>query len=1053
MAAPQSPPAAYTVHFSRFSFQLRRQHLFLAAACLFALAAALPLILNPGFLNTRGGGDSPFLLQRLHQLETAVRDGHFPARWMPDANYGLGYPFYNFYAPLSIYIALFFRFLGFTTVGAIEAAQLLGFLVAAAGMFELGRRWLQSDWAGLLTAVAYTFAPFHMVNIYVRGDSLAEFWAMACYPWILLAADNVINCLENQESCRREISLLALAYAALVLSHNISALIFSPFLLLYILLRLWLRPVHASLPQSPNQNPNKQTRRANMLPPLLLALLLALALSAWFFIPALLEQELAQLDPVTEGYFHFSNHFRGADLVQTSLWFDYSVNGGSAFRMGLLQALTAVLGSFVILTRRSLPKAARLFILLTLLIATFMLTPLSRFLWDTLPLLPFTQFPWRFLSVQALPAALATGALALLPGRRLLTPLLAVLLALSGLALVSSDHLRLTDNDITAAKLAQYEWFTGNIGSTVSAEYLPPGVKPRPFSSAWLNGAPRESVHALQGDLLAAVVQEHRTGFQKWAVETAVSGATLIFPTLYWPGWSAAVDGTTAEINPAPGSGQIQLDIPAGVHTVTLRLTRTPVRLFAELLSLTAVLLLIWLLRPRPHKAWLLPTAAILITALAAYLWPRSELPPDNLTWDFAQMGYLHHDTNGIQFENGAVLSTYQYSQESVSAGDQIAITLNWELPPAEDFTLALTTPAAAWPVYDPSPPVIVKKTLNVPAAQETVTLAVPPNAPPGLLIPRLTLTDARALMPSGQTRGDLFLRPLLLKNSQSAAHANLLDARAVDVLARGLDALDVQLAWFTERPLSENYAASLRLLNPAGATVAQLDTQPGYGFQPSSAWQAGAWTHDWLALGIPQSLSATTPYALAVRLYAVESGEVVLTRRLGTVRQEETPVFEPHRPQFTLPEGVVGETAVFQNDTTALIQWRGYEAAQMGTSLDLTLYWEALANDHVDYTRFVHLIDAKTGQIVAQNDAYPQGNSYPTSQWTPGEIVVDPLRFDLSKLPPGDYAFAFGFYTQEGAAFTRLTAVTANGKIWPENRVLLTDDQLKVMIPQPTSD
>lgn len=64
-----------------------------------ALAAAYPLLSQPGLLNTRGGGDSPFLLQRLQQLETALRDGHFPVRWMPDANYGYGYPFFNYYAP------------------------------------------------------------------------------------------------------------------------------------------------------------------------------------------------------------------------------------------------------------------------------------------------------------------------------------------------------------------------------------------------------------------------------------------------------------------------------------------------------------------------------------------------------------------------------------------------------------------------------------------------------------------------------------------------------------------------------------------------------------------------------------------------------------------------------------------------------------------------------------------------------------------------------------------------------------------------------------------
>jgi uncharacterized membrane protein len=103
-------------------------------------AAAYPLLSEPGLLNTRGGGDSPFLLQRLHQLETALGDGHFPARWMRDANYGYGYPFFHYYAPLSLYVTAVFRFLGAGYVRAIHFSQLLGFLVAAAAAYRLGKR-------------------------------------------------------------------------------------------------------------------------------------------------------------------------------------------------------------------------------------------------------------------------------------------------------------------------------------------------------------------------------------------------------------------------------------------------------------------------------------------------------------------------------------------------------------------------------------------------------------------------------------------------------------------------------------------------------------------------------------------------------------------------------------------------------------------------------------------------------------------------------------------------------------------------------------------------
>ncbi len=442
------------------------------------------------------------MLQRLHQLETALRDGHFPVRWMPDANYGYGYPFYNFYAPLSIYIATIFRFFGFTFVRSIQLAQLAGFVVAAWGMFALVRRWFGNPWAGLLASVAYSTAPFHMVNVYVRGDSLAEFWAMAFYPLVLLTADWLL-----ERPSGKGVALFALAYAALVLSHNISALIFSPFLLLYLLLRWYFS--YRERDGLAKKQVGKSVGWS------LLGLGLALALAAWFFVPALAEQSLAQLGPVTEGYFHFSNHFRGTNLVQTSLAFDYSVDGGNAFRMGLVQMITAVSGLIVLLFWRkegSVSLPVKLFILLSFLVATVMMTPLSRLLWEYLPLLSFTQFPWRFLSVQAFIGALAVGGLGLLPSQQKFVPLLCGILLLAALGNLQTDHLLLTDADVTARKLAEYEWYTGNIGSTVSAEYLPPTVQPRPVTSAWLNAGSRDQVTVLSGaaDVVLVAAQSHQ---------------------------------------------------------------------------------------------------------------------------------------------------------------------------------------------------------------------------------------------------------------------------------------------------------------------------------------------------------------------------------------------------------------------------------------------------------------------------------------------------------------------------------------------------------------
>ncbi|MEW5988282.1 MAG: 6-pyruvoyl-tetrahydropterin synthase-related protein [Chloroflexota bacterium] len=1104
---------------------------FLLCAFLIAFLAAGPLLSRPGLLNTRGGGDSPFLLQRLQQLETAVTDGHFPVRWMPDANYGYGYPFFNFYAPLSIYVAAGFRLGGFTYVRAIQLAQLSGFLVAAWAMYRLGRRWFGSPWAGLLASVAYTLAPFHLVNVYVRGDSLAEFWAMAFYPLVLLAAggtsgewqvaggkwqvagaasrwlasflrwqvasgksrvveDRPKSQIQNPKS---KIALLSLAYAGLILSHNISALIFSPFLLLYLVIdSRW--QVASGTPKSKIQNPKSK----------ILALLLGLALSAWFWLPALGERANAQLKPVTSGYFHYSNHFRGRDLVQPTLFFDYDVADGRAFRMGLAQAVTAGLGLLVLLatiTRRQ-PSTSFLhpssFILLTLLLSTLLITPLSRPLWDHLPLLSFAQFPWRFLSVQALATALATAALARLPGRRVLVPATCLLLLAASLGRLKTDHLRLADSDVTAERLAQYEWFTGNIGSTVSAEYLPPTVQPRPYTSAWLNQGERNRARVLSGQAEAQIIT-HQTHFQSWRVEVESEQATIMLPTLFWPGWRAEIDGQPAGLRAAPGSGLMMMDAPAGQHTLDLRLGRTPLRLAAELLSLAAGSLLLALLLARrrriedkgqkkvilhPSSFILHPSSFILIVAIVLRLWPEQSLPTNDLTWDLGEMGYLHHDTAGVPFDNGAILQGYDYCSISLekpaecppqptpadewmdssypfircSSAAQpcpFAIALTWTVPEGVNglATLVLTTPA----VYRfPQAPLLVSQTQPLRPGQTTYHFEIPANAPAGLYVPRLTLDTARPLTPSGRPRGDLFLPPIRLVTQAAglpaynradcatsvaqAAGLSSLQVTAVQVSQRDATTLDAQLAWQTAQPLSHNDNVSLRLVDAAGRELATFDSQPGYGYQPTVGWPAGQWVNDWLALPLPEQLTGERPFALVVRLYEPASGQVVLIRRLGELTWSEGEPrllhFHPTERVFDRPTTMTPFTAVFGQE----IALRGYDLRQSAESLNLTLYWEALVDGQADYLHFVHLLDPLTGQIVAQDDAMPRRYSYPTSQWAAGEIVADPLTLDLRDVPPGEYRLVVGLYRQEGGDFPRLPAVDEKGQIVADGRAVLSE-------------
>ncbi|MFN2187920.1 MAG: hypothetical protein ACK2T3_04090, partial [Candidatus Promineifilaceae bacterium] len=789
------------------------------------------------------------------------------------------------------------------------------------------------------------------------------------------------------------------------------------------------------------------------------AILFGLGLSAWFWLPALAEQSFAQLGPVTSGYFHFENHFRSFDLVQFDPIFNYDVAAGKSFSMGLFQAVIAAAGLIIIIYywwrhRRSAtdsqsnenlpPLASILFIVISLVIASVMITALSRQLWENLPLLKFTQFPWRFLSVQAFAGALASGGLALLPWRKFIIPLILIPYLVVSILGLQLDFLAIAKNEITAENLAQYEWFTGNIGSTVSSEYLPQTVDPRPFTSAWLNEGNRDFVQIIEGEAGSVSNQERHTVHQTWSVEVTTQSAVVLFPTIYWPGWEASIDGVEAPISAAPGSGLILMEIPSGQHQIEFDLARTSIRWTADAMGLifaaAAVVLFIWSARSayRWRKLIACVLAAVLIL-LIFWLFPERTYPESDQSWDFLQLAYLNHSPEGIEFSDGAVLDSYSYSSSNVTPGDMLSINLVWEEQPHEEITIDLVSPAAN---RHSDAPIVASITISGLSIKNAAVLELPSNSPAGLYLPRLTIEGSSALTESGEKRGDLFLRPILIQDIAETVSGSIhaLDARTVSVQDVNEDTLEVQLQWLTKVALTKNLNYSLRLVDSAGIQVAQVDSQPGYGYLPSSQWRSDQWIDDWIALPLPPDPGEDF-YSLVVRLYDPGTGQVELIRRLGEITWSNGDIFYTESaPSFSIPSAEHEVEITFGEQISLL----GYDLDQSGQYMTLKVYWRALVDGLENYYRFIHLVDPSSGEIIAQSDSMPRFDTYPTSQWVKGEVIEDNVVIDLSDIPAGTYQLALGWYSQSTdpscpGCTTRLAAADHEGRQLPEDSYQFT--------------
>ncbi len=439
---------------------------------------------------------------------------------------------------------------------------------------------------------------------------------------------------------------------------------------------------------------------------------------------------------------------------------------------------------------------------------------------------------------------------------------------------------------------------------------------------------------------------------------------------------------------------------------------------------------------------------------------------------DFVQMPYLHPNPRGVRFEREdgwAELLGYTLSDDTLSPGDPLTVTVKVEasFPPFSPAafggtpfpllnsvqereggsgaaaggrvrtTLALVSPASVR--YDLPP-----------LAETTCTahlcpLTVPPDIPRGIYLLRLRVFgpqgELTARTPAGAEMGTVYLAPVRvtagppLPPEAAVLHPFGPEIRlySATVAQTAPDRLMVRLVWGARYPIAANYGISLRLRDAAGREVQVMDTQPGYGFLPTSLWRPGEMVTDRYEFPLPADLPQGEAYTLHVVLYRFPSLQAIGERPVGPFTIPlETPCEEKPTPrQFTLPPVPYPMGVTFGGE----IRLVGYDAAREGGHLHLTLYWQALAAPRGDYTRFVHLFDPATRSVAAQNDTPPRGGKYPTSWWTAGEVVTETVPLPLEGVPPGAYRLAVGLYD---ATVTRLPAEGPDGAPIPDDYPVL---------------
>lgn len=532
----------------------------IVAVLLLALPATWALF-HRGFFPTQ----DYIYVARIYEMDKSLKDGQFPVRWVPDFRYGE--PLFNFYAPLPYYAGSVIHTLPFingSTNDFLNTTKILfglGFLLSGLTMFLLSKE-LFGKWSGFISAIFYVYAPYHSVDVYVRG-ALSESWALIFFPLIFLFAIKLTKVKSVQN-----LIALSLSLAGLFFTHNIMTILFMPFFMLFCLFLIW------------------QTRDKSLIKYYLGSILLGFGLGASFLLPAFFEKDLVQSSKLITGYFDFRGHFVEIKQFFSLFWgYGASVFGpedGMSFQVGIIHFAALALSLTLLFVKKiRIKKAIPLIIFLTLefIFSLFMQHNKSTPIWLLFPLLAFTQFPWRFLGVSIFLISLVVGSLGLY--KQKIIVVIAAILTLICLVFnlqffhPESYYDNYTDESMLSSKILSTD-------DKLPKDYLPIYVKAidsqKVFQPVVLSGNAEITNFAKRSDSA-----KFRANVSKVA--------DVEIPISYFPGWKVFSNNRELGQKDPTKLGLIQVELPKGQNQIDVKFTNTPIRSIGNLLTVTSVLL------------------------------------------------------------------------------------------------------------------------------------------------------------------------------------------------------------------------------------------------------------------------------------------------------------------------------------------------------------------------------------------------------------------------------------------------------------------------------
>ncbi len=481
--------------------------------------------------------DGEYHIIRIVEFSRMLEEGYVLPRWAPTLNSGYGIPIFNFHYPMPNYIGSFIRdFFTHDAVYAFQASTAIGYMLLVVGVYL----WLRSIF-GVIPALTGTIVagsvPYLLVDVFIRG-SIGEIWVFVFLFFTLYSVE------------KRQNWFVAFFFGLVIISHNILAMIFTPFLFFYVLIR------------------NKES---------IAWFLGGFGLSAFFWIPALFEQQFV----VGLNTVNYRDHFVQLYQMLVPSWGSGFSNTGYAgnsmtFQLGIAPVIWIIVSVFFYkkLKQKSLQYIYIGFTSIFVLILFFM-NSLSIPVWEIIKPMQLIQYPWRLLSFM-IPISAYVSAVVAQSVRR--TWLLVIFSGVS-LLLVWRYKPVLYEPRNEAYYLARQNFTNGtsSMGNSFSTIWTP-----------WKETKASQEIVVEKGFVFS--VSKWKYLEKNFSVMMNKDGLVSV-NTIYFPGWVVSLDDRQIPLI-LDKNGIIEFNVPKGFHTIVVTFQDTKPRIIGNYLTVISFFIL-----------------------------------------------------------------------------------------------------------------------------------------------------------------------------------------------------------------------------------------------------------------------------------------------------------------------------------------------------------------------------------------------------------------------------------------------------------------------------